>query len=202
MVSSLSALLTYLTYIFFYLYRKRSTSNPDIKQQSISDANRQSISDVTNQTVSEVTKQSISDVTDPDDENQLISDVTNLTTSRYDVIHKSSPDVTTQSVPDVNQNLKGGCGLDESNVPDSIVYSSSKDNITYEEALEMLMKPDLKKVSTKPPVRPEADEMYIISDEGNASRAHDWSCDGYSWSNRNGHSKEINGMLVWRQTLS
>lgn len=165
-------------------YRKTSTSNPETIHQSHSDVIHQSYHDTTHQSYSDVTHESYSDAT-----NQSYSDATNQ--SYYDVTH---PHV-------LIQHVEGGCGVDiSSTVPDTIVYSHSKGVITYEDALEMLNNPDLTRVSTKPPVRPKADEIYLISDEGEKSKANDWSCDGYSWSNRNGHSKEMEGIIVWRQT--
>jgi hypothetical protein len=41
-------------------------------------------------------------------------------------------------------------------------------------------KPDTTKISTIPPIKPKAGELYVI----NGEHQNDWACDGYKWVNK------------------
>lgn len=62
-----------------------------------------------------------------------------------------------------------------------------------------ILNPDVTKLSTVPHLRPKANDVYLISNEGDRTRTNDWPCDWYSWKNRSGHSQTIESKTVWCQ---
>jgi len=63
----------------------------------------------------------------------------------------------------------GGC---EDN---AVLYTTRRDYLKPADVFAILDKPDTTKISTIPPIKPKAGELYVI----NGEHQNDWACDGY-----------------------
>jgi hypothetical protein len=74
----------------------------------------------------------------------------------------------------------------EENAQKAIVYKKQATKLTSKDAQELLQNPQRHLISSIPPFRPSANEIYIISSEDGDNRLNDWLKDGYQWVNRGG----------------
>ena len=82
-------------------------------------------------------------------------------------------------------------------VPLNLVGRGCEDNaVLYtirRDYLKPLDKPDTTKISTIPPIKPKAGELYVI----NGEHQNDWACDGYKWVNKGRYGLPKNNPIVF-----
>jgi hypothetical protein len=82
-------------------------------------------------------------------------------------------------------------------VPLNLVGRGCEDNaVLYtirRDYLKPFDKPDTTKISTIPPIKPKAGELYVI----NGEHQNDWACDGYKWVNKGRYDLLNNNPIVF-----
>ena len=81
----------------------------------------------------------------------------------------------------------GGC---EDNV---VLYTIRRDYLKPADVFAILDKPDTTKISTMPPIKPKAGELYVI----NGDHQNDWACDGHKWVNKGRYGLPKNNPIVF-----
>lgn len=70
---------------------------------------------------------------------------------------------------------------------ENIVYKHSDDVLSWTEAKKILDDPDTACVTTVPPYKPKAGEVYVFSTVGDEKKIDDWKADQYMWINYGGY---------------
>ena len=88
----------------------------------------------------------------------------------------------------VSLNLVGG-GCEDN----AVLYTIRRDYLKPADVFAILDKPDTTKISTMPPIKPKAGELYVI----NGDHQNDWACDSHKWVNQGRYGLPKNNPIVF-----